>query len=163
MSSSDPQALDARAAALQEVTGERLSRMKRRNESLLRAQSQMKSITATVTSPDNAVQATVDSGGMLVDLRISRTAKGDIARLVVETAQRAAAQVRAEIQRLHEELRAEGVLRDISLLPPGPVVAPPGPAPVHSAPLRPAPARPKPANDDDDDYQSRGVLREESW
>lgn len=163
MNSLDPQAIDARAAALQEAAGERLSRMKRRNEALLRAQSQMKNITATATSPDNAVQATVDSGGMLVDLRISPTAKGDLARVVVETAQRAAAQVRAETQRLHEELRAEGVLRDIPLLPPGSVVAPPQPTPAHSTSLRPAPSRPKSANDDDDDYQPRGVLREESW
>jgi DNA-binding protein YbaB len=160
MTNLDPEAINARAAALQEATGERLSRMKRRNEAMLQAQSRMKNITATATSPDNAVQATVDSGGMLVDLRISPTAKGDIARLVVDAVQRAAAQVRSETHRLHEELRAEGVLRDIPLLPTAPT---PQPTPSGPVPSRPAPSRPKPASRDDDDDEPRAVLRDEGW
>jgi hypothetical protein len=133
--------------------------MKRRNEALLQAQSRMKSTTATATSPDNAVQVTVDAGGMLIDLRVSPTARGDIARLVLDTAQRAAAQVRSETHRLHEQLRAEGVLRDLPLLPPQPT----SPPPSGSALPRPAPSRPKPASRDDDDDEPRAVLRDESW
>ncbi|GAB2968268.1 YbaB/EbfC family nucleoid-associated protein [Saccharothrix stipae] len=171
MTDFDPETINARAAALQEATGERLSRMKRRNEALLQAQSRMKSTTATATSPDNAVQATVDSGGMLIDLRISPTARGDIARLVLDTAQRAAAQIRSETHRLHEQLRVEGVLRDIPLLPPPPPAPPPpappptpsGSAPPRPASSRPAPSRPKPASRDDDDDEPRAVLRDESW
>ncbi|MEU4446755.1 YbaB/EbfC family nucleoid-associated protein [Actinosynnema sp. NPDC050801] len=159
MTDFDPETINARAAALQEATGERLSRMKRRNEALLQAQSRMRSTTATATSPDNAVQATVDSGGMLIDLRVSPTARGDIARLVLDTAQRAAAQIRSETHRLHEQLRAEGVLRDIPLLPPQPT----SPPPSGSALPRSAPSRPKPASRDDDDDEPRAVLRDESW
>lgn len=140
MTNMDPEAINARAAALQEATGERLSRMKRRNEAMLQAQSRMKNITATATSPDNAVQATVDSGGMLVDLRISPTAKGDIARLVVDAVQRAAAQVRSETHRLHEELRRKGYSATFRScrLHPRPSRHPP-------ARCRPAPRRPVPS------------------
>ncbi|ANZ41714.1 hypothetical protein BBK82_42985 [Lentzea guizhouensis] len=66
-----------------------------------------------MTLPGNAVQATVDSGGMLVDLR--RTGAGPAA-----TAGRAG-----------------------------------------RAPPAPPPFRPRPVNEDD--YERRGVLREESW
>jgi DNA-binding protein YbaB len=137
----------ARAAQAHERAGELLTKFKRRNETMLVAQTKAAAVTATATSADGSIRVTVDAGGMLTHLDISPAAQGDVARTIVEVVRRATAQARAGVREIYEPLRHEGVLRDPPFLLPDP------------QPARPPRRTPEPWEDE----QQGRVLRDDAW
>ena len=148
--------LNARAAQLTEQLAHTYSRVHRRNETLRAAREQAVAATGEASSSDGAVRAMVDAGGMLTGLVLSPAVSGmnprQLAALVVQVTQQAAASARAAVRGVYTPLRNEGVLRDEPLLlpePAAPAAAPP-PAPVR---------RPEVA---DDDFGGP-VMKEQGW
>lgn len=126
---------------------------KRRKEALRAAKEHALNVTGEAAAPDGSVRATVDAGGMLTDLVFTadalRTAPGDLAGLIVEVAQQAAAGARAAVRETYEPLRNEGIVRGMPVLPPGPAPAP--------APAPPTPRRK--ARDEEASFEERTITR----
>ncbi|TDV53740.1 YbaB/EbfC family nucleoid-associated protein [Actinophytocola oryzae] len=114
--------LGAEAAHLYSVT-------RRRKEALRGAEQQALQATGTASSPDGEVQVTVDAGGMVTGLELTRAAlrrnPGDLAALVTSVIQEAAGQARAAVRDVYEPLRGEGIVRGIPVLMPAPDAEPP--------------------------------------
>jgi hypothetical protein len=134
---------------LSEHSAQLVAAAQRRAEAAAEAESRVRAITATASSSDGSVRATVDAGGMLTGLFVA--SNPELARKIVEAVQQAAAQARMQTRRVYEPLHARGLLRDPPLLLPEPAPAQPAPPP----------ARPRPQFDDEE--QLRGVLRDEPW
>lgn len=137
-------------SGLSQQSAQLVAAAQRRAEATANAEAQVRAITATASSSDGGVRATVDAGGMLTGLFVA--SNPELARKIVEAVQQAAAQARLQTRRVYEPLHARGLLRDPPLLLPEPAPAQPPQAP---------PARPRPQFDDEE--QLRGVLRDEPW
>lgn len=102
---------------------------KRRKEALRVAEQQALRAAGEAASPDGAVRVTVDAGGMVTDLVLSRDAMrlapGDLAALVTSVVQEAAGRARAAVRGVYEPLRDEGIVRGLPVLLPAPQAAPP--------------------------------------
>ncbi|GLZ31146.1 hypothetical protein Lesp02_33340 [Lentzea sp. NBRC 105346] len=147
--------LNARAAQLSEQAAHLYSRARRRNETLQAAKAQAVAATGEASSSDGAVRATVDAGGMLTGLvlgpAVSELNPRQLAALVVQVTQQAAASARAAVRSVYTPLQDEGVVREAPVLLPE--VAP---APVQAPPVR---RRPEVS---DDDFGGP-VMKEQGW
>lgn len=134
--------LSAEAEHLHSVT-------KRRKETEVAARKQALAVTGEAASPDGSVRVTADAGGMPTDLVLKpgATDANDLAQLVLQVAQQAAARAREAVRAVYEPLEAEGIVRGMPVLLPEP-------APTHEPPARP-PAR----ADEDASYEERPVMR----
>ena len=132
--------LSAEAAHLYEVT-------RHRKEAVRVAERQALDAGGEATSPDGAVRVTVDAGGMLTGLVLTakalRRQPGDLAGLITEVTQQAAASARAAVRQVYEPLREEGILREMPLLLPSP----------------PVPARPRKDYEEEASFEERWVTR----
>ncbi|GGP58934.1 YbaB/EbfC family nucleoid-associated protein [Saccharothrix coeruleofusca] len=160
--------LEARNAAMREQVDSLLSELRKKTAELHETAARAQAITASVTSPDGSVRASVDSTGALTALEFSPNAfqRGatpeKLARVTLETIQQAVAKSRTE---LNDVLRPaqQGASVDLSELLPGvpslsdlipkPPVVPQPP----SAPPRRAPAR------DDDEEGGGSIMERSSW
>ena len=149
-------ALNARAAQLTAQSEELYSRVHRRNETLAAARAQAIGMTGSASSPDGAVRATVDAGGMLTGLVLTPAVQQlnvrQLAALVVSVTQEAAAQARGAVRLVYSPLQNEGVVRDMPVLLPE---AAPAPPPAPAAPVR------RPVHRDED--FSGPVMKDEGW
>lgn len=125
---------------------------KRRKDALRVAKEHALNVTGEAASHDGSVRATVDAGGMLTDLVFTadalRTTPGELARLVTEVTQQAAAGARAAVRDTYEPLRNEGIVRGIPVLLPG---AAPQPEP-------PTRSR-RSAQDEETSFEERTITR----
>lgn len=128
--------LDERARQLSAEAEHLYSMTKRRKEALRSAEASVRNATGDAASRDGSVRATVDAGGMLTSLVLTpgalRTNPGELAALITEVTQQAAARARADVRQVYEALRGEGVVRNMPSLLPEPEVEPPTP-PVRKA------------------------------
>jgi DNA-binding protein YbaB len=164
----DRAALEARNAAIREQVDSLLEKFNEQSRQLQEAQTAAAAATATVTSSDGLVTATVDSSGMLTKLEFAeksfqRTDPARFARTVTETVRSAAMQVKQQMSDLMAPI-TEG-LPDLSdlvegapslkgLMPKMPDFteqpSPPQPEPRAEAP-NPNRRRPASADPDDDE------------
>lgn len=147
--------INARAAQITERAAHLHTNAARRRATLDAARTQAVGVTGSASSPDGAVRATVDAGGMLTGLVLTPAVQQlnvrQLGDLVLRTAQEAAAQARGAVREVYRPLQNEGVVRDMPVLLPEPAPAPvPSPPPVQ----RPAPP--------EDDF-SGPVMKEEGW
>ncbi|GGP65492.1 YbaB/EbfC family nucleoid-associated protein [Saccharothrix coeruleofusca] len=154
MSGDDRARLEARNAAMKEQVHSLLDTFTRQTEMLRDAQAAAALTTASLTSEDGLVRATVDSGGVLTNLEITpsafdRSTPEALARTVVRLAREGAAQVRQQVAELMSPLTED--LPDLADLVEG--------APSLSALIpkfEAPPAPPSPA--DDGSFEDRSVL-----
>jgi DNA-binding protein YbaB len=156
MSGDDRARLEARNAAMKEQVNGLLDTFHRQTEVLREAQSAAAATTATVTSRDGLVRATVDSSGVLSALEITpsafdRSTPEALARSVVQLAREGAAQVKQQVAELMSPLTAD--LPDLADLVEG--------APSLSA-LLPRFDQPEPPVEaaDEGSYEDRSALAE---
>jgi DNA-binding protein YbaB len=158
--------LEARNAAMREQVDSLMSELHRKTAEVREAQARAMAITASATSPDGSVTASVDSAGALTSLEFSpnafeRTTPDKLARVATETVIAAVAKSRTE---LNEVLSAaqQGPSIDLSEMLPGvPSLAdliPPAP-PVPAPPAQQPPRR-RPA---DDDEEGGSVMERGGW
>lgn len=125
---------------------------KRRKEALRAAKEHALDVTGEAASRDGSVRATVDAGGMLTDLVVTadalRATPGELARLVIEVTQQAAAGARAAVRDTYEPLRNEGIVRGMPVLLPGR-------APQPEPPTQPR----RPAQDEEASFEERTITR----
>ncbi|WP_434449582.1 YbaB/EbfC family nucleoid-associated protein [Lentzea sp. E54] len=149
--------INARAAQVTEHAAHLHTRAARRRATLDAARDQAVGVTGTASSPDGAIRATVDAGGMLTGLVLAPSVQQlnvrQLAAALVQVAQEAAAQARGAVREVYTPLRNEGVVRDMPVLLPETAPAP--------SPAPPAPVRRRPAAAEDD--FSGPVLKEEGW
>jgi DNA-binding protein YbaB len=159
--------LEARNAAMREQVDSLMSELHRKTAEVREAQARAMAITASATSPDGSVTASVDSAGALTSLEFSpnafeRTTPDKLARVATETVIAAVAKSRTE---LNEVLSAaqQGPSIDLSEMLPGvPSLAdliPPAP-PVPTPPAQQQPPRRRPA---DDDEEGGSVMERGGW
>lgn len=149
--------LNAQAAQLTERTAHVYSRVHRRNETLAAAREQAVAATGSASSSDGSVRVSVDAGGMLTDLVLAPGAlqqnPRQLAAVVVQVAQQAAAVARAAVRDVYAPLQNEGVVREAPVLLPE-VAAPP--------PVAAPPARPRRQEVADDEFGGP-VMKEQGW
>ncbi|MEJ2851813.1 MULTISPECIES: YbaB/EbfC family nucleoid-associated protein [unclassified Saccharothrix] len=112
MSGDERARLEARNAAMKEQVHSLLDTFHRQTEMLREAQSAATQTTATLTSRDGLVRATVDSSGVLSALEITpsafeRSTPEALARSVVQLAREGAAQVKQQVAELMSPLTAD--------------------------------------------------------
>ncbi|SFS93145.1 YbaB/EbfC family nucleoid-associated protein [Saccharopolyspora flava] len=164
----DRATLQARNAAIKEQVNGLLDKFHQQTALLEQAQSAASSATATVTSPDGLVTATVDATGTITELEFAsknfqRTDPKQLARTVRETVHAASAQVKKQMADLvapvTEDLPdlpdlIDGAPSLKGLLPEMPDLsepsAPAQPPRLESAPQSRLPRR-RPVDDDPDD------------
>lgn len=148
--------INARAAQVTEHAAHLHTMAARRRATLDAARSQAVGVTGSASSPDGVVRATVDAGGMLTGLVLAPAAQQlnvrQLAALVLQVTQEAAAQARGAVREVYTPLRKEGVVRDMPVLLPE--TAPP-PAPAPAVPVR------RPVHRDED--FSGPVMKDEGW
>jgi hypothetical protein len=102
---------------------------KRRKEALRMAEASARGATGDAASRDGSVRAAVDAGGMLTSLVLTpgalRMDPTELAALITEVTQQAAARARADVRHVYESLHGEGVVRNVPNLLPAPELAPP--------------------------------------
>lgn len=145
------------------------------------AKSQIANLTGSASSSDGAVTVSVSAGGALLSLSFGTKAdelpKDRLAALVMSTAKRAQAQAVGQIATIMAPVigeNSEAMQFVQSQIPQIDVPDEPEPAPVHqfvvneeqqdAAATRPAPPpRParRPVEDDDTDYDQRGLFKKE--
>jgi hypothetical protein len=148
--------INARAAQVTAHAAHLHTQAARRRATLDAAREQAVGVTGSASSPDGAVRATVDAGGMLTGLVLAPSVQQlnvrQLAALVLQVSQEAAAQARGAVREVYTPLRKEGVVRDMPVLLPETAPAPP---PAVSAPVR------RPVQREED--FSGPVMKDESW
>jgi YbaB/EbfC DNA-binding family len=128
MTDHDDAGLNERARQLSAEATHLYGVTKRRKEALLTAKEQALKATGEAESRDGSVRATVDAGGMLIDLTLTaealRMKPGDLAGLVTTVTQQAAARAREAVRQTYDSLRNEGIVRGIPVLLPEPTPQP---------------------------------------
>lgn len=157
MSGDDRARLEARNAAMKEQVNGLLDTFNRQAEMLREAQVAAAQTTASLTSKDGLVRASVDSSGVLTHLEFApsafeRSTPEALARSVLQLAREGASQVKQQVNDLMSPL-TEG-LPDLSDLVEG--------APSLSALLPRFDAPPPPATTDDTPFEDRSALAPQS-
>lgn len=160
--------LEARNAAMREQVDSLMSELHRKTAEVREAQAKAMAITATATSPDGSVKASVDSAGALTSLEFSpnafeRTTPDKLARVATETVIAAIAKSRTELNEVLTEAQ-QGPSIDLSEMLPGvpslaDLIPPAPPVPTPPSQQQPPPRR-RPA---DDDEEGGSVLERGGW